>query len=72
MGVQLDIKSAEAHALAEELAAATGRRRDDLDAARAASDAEDRARYDRIMAMTEGNRSRWDKDMLTIDHGDLL
>ena len=50
MGVQLDIKSAEAHALAEELAAATGRRRDDLDAARAASDAEGRARYDRIMA----------------------
>jgi len=22
--------------------------------------------------MTEGNRARWDKDMLTIDHGDLL
>ena len=48
------------------------RRRDDLDAARAASDAEGRARYDRIMAMTEGNRARWDKDVLTIDHGDLL
>ena len=46
--------------------------RDDLDAARANSDAEGRARYDRIMAMTGGNRPRWDKDMLTIDHGDLL
>ena len=31
-----------------------------------------RARYDRIMAMTEGNQARWDKDVLTIDHGDLL
>jgi hypothetical protein len=56
MGVQLDIKSAAARAMAEELAAATGTsiiaavtdalrcRRDDLDAARAASDAEGRAR----------------------------
>jgi hypothetical protein len=24
------------------------------------------------MAMTEGNRALWDKDVLTIDHGDLL
>jgi len=22
--------------------------------------------------MTEGNRARWDKDVLTIDHGNLL
>jgi len=22
--------------------------------------------------MTEGNRTLWDKDVLTIDHGDLL
>ena len=84
MGVQLNIKSAEARALAEELAAATGtsiiaavtdalrHHRDDLDAARTNSDAEGRARYDRIMAMTEGNRAHWVKDMLTIDHGDLL
>ena len=81
MGVQLDIKSAEARALAEELAAATGTSiteavtdalRHDLDAARAASDAEGRTRYYRIMAMTDGNRALWDKDVLTIDHGDLL
>ena len=84
MGVQLNIKSAEARALAEEVAAATGtsiteavtealrQRRDELNAEQEAKQARARALVERIMAMTEGNRERWPKHLLDIDHGDLL
>ncbi|UIJ44454.1 type II toxin-antitoxin system VapB family antitoxin [Sphingomonas cannabina] len=84
MGVQLNIKSAEARALAEELAEATGEsiteaitaalrlrlRQIALEKAK-----EPNAMREREMAfyrLIRGSRMRWKGAMLSVDHGDLL
>lgn len=84
MGVQLNIKSAEARALAEQVAEVTGtsiteavtqalRTRLEqvrLDVARDASSSLDREVE--FYTLIAGSRARWPGAMLSLEHGDML
>lgn len=75
MGVQLNIKSAKARRLAEELSAVTGESITDavtnaLDQRlRGLEKAQRRLELDRLL---KGSRARWRPEMLDVEHGDML
>ena len=75
MGVQLNIKSAKAYALAQRLSAATGESL--TDAVTNALDErlrglEKTQRRHELETLLKGSRARWKPDMLATDHGDFL
>ena len=84
MGVQLNIKNAEARALAERLAHATGNsitqavtealrvRLRQVEQDQALTDAERCQREVEFFKLIAGSRSRWKGAMLSIDHADIL
>lgn len=84
MGVQLNIKSAEARALAERLAEATGasiteavtqslrNRLAELRLETARADDPARDREVEFYSIIAGSRARWPGAMLSLDHGDML
>lgn len=84
MGVQLNIKSAEARELAEKVARATGesiteavtkalrKRLREVQLELATSEDQVRGREADFYGLVTGSRARWRGAMLSIDHGDLL
>lgn len=84
MGVQLNIKSAEARALAEKVARASGEtiteavthalrnRMRDLERQQGVSRDARREREHEFYDIVEGSRMRWKGAMLSIDHADIL
>jgi antitoxin VapB len=84
VGVQLNIKSAEARTLAERLARATGEtiteavthalrtRLRQVEHDQASTDDAVRQRATDFDYLIRGSRERWKGAMLSIDHGDLL
>lgn len=84
MGVQLNIKSAEARQLAEKVASTTGvsiteavtdalrRRLKEVEREVATADDALAQRVAEFRAMIAGSRECWPDAMLDVDHGDLL
>lgn len=84
MGVQLNIKSAEARELAEKVAKLSGetiteavttalrKRLREMELGLAVSDDKVREREAEFYYLIDGSRSEWKGAMLSIDHGDLL
>ena len=75
MGVQLNIKSAKARRLAEELSAATGE--SITDAVTNALDQRLRSlekaqRQHELDTLLKGSRARWKPALLDVEHGDML
>lgn len=75
MGVQLNIKSAKARRLAEELSVATGKSITDVVTSALDQSVRDLSKDQRrseLDTLLKGSRARWKPSLIGMEHGDML